>query len=346
MAHGRSILAVVLVLLAGLALCGPGDLSARGGEAAAAAPVPVVNSIGLKLVTIPAGEFEMGSPAGEPGHVANESPVHRVRITRAFEMGVHEVTNGQFEAFVGATGYRTEAERDVEGGFGIDFETATVIQDPDTDWKNPGFPGFRPGPDHPVLMVSWADAEAFCRWLSAEEGRTYRLPTEAEWEYACRAGTATPFAFGGHGADFSAFANVADRTIAEFALDTYIRVSLIARPNRYDDRVPHEAADDGGFIAADVGGYRANPWGLHDMHGNVSEWTSSPYGPYPSAGGAGDDGDRPDSARRVARGGSWRDRLRRCRSSYRLPYEPWQKVFDVGFRVVMEADDGDLHARR
>jgi formylglycine-generating enzyme required for sulfatase activity len=322
MAHGRSILAVVLVLLAGLALCGPGDLSARGGEAAAAAPVPVVNSIGLKLVTIPAGEFEMGSPAGEPGHVANESPVHRVRITRAFEMGVHEVTNGQFEAFVGATGYRTEAERDVEGGFGIDFETATVIQDPDTDWRNPGFPGFRPGPDHPVLMVSWADAEAFCRWLSAEESRTYRLPTEAEWEYAARGGTTTAYWTGADPTGLATAGNTAD-------------AGLRAKVGR----ATWTAAWDDGFpFLAPVGSFRPNLFGLHDVHGNVWEWCLDWYGADAYGRSPAEDPKGPPTGRfRTIRGGGWWNDAKQNRSAQRIYFEPtFRYCLLSGFRVVRE----------
>ena len=224
-----------------------------------------VNSIGMKLVLIPAGEFDMGSPASEPGHVANEGPVHRVRITRAFEMGVHEVTNQQFRAFAEALAYETDAQRDVDGGFGIDFDRAEVIRDPHTDWRNPGFPGFLPGPDHPVLMVSWQDAEAFCKWLSEKEGRAYRLPTEAEWDTRRGRGRRRP---GGP-----------------------------ARPDRAGDRRKHggRGASLEGAAGGVVGGLGQRPRafpravrvlqgerrGLLDMHGDVREWCLDWHGAAP-----------------------------------------------------------------
>jgi formylglycine-generating enzyme required for sulfatase activity len=153
------------------------------------------------------------------------------------------------------------------------------------------------------------------------------LPTEAEWEYACRAGTDTPLWFGDLDADFSGAANVADSTIRDLAYEGW-------RP-RPPDLVPRDARyDDGHLVTAPVGTYRPNPWGLHDMHGNAAEWTLSEYRVYPYEASefrhAGD-----DQSRKVVRGGSWYDRPHRCRSAFRLDYDSWQKIYNVGFRVIV-----------
>src|SRR5262249_23869893 len=148
----------------------------------------VTNSLGMKLVLIPAGEFSMGSPGTDPDARPNEMPIHRVTIAGSFYLGAHEVTVGQFRAFVEATGYRTEAETDGAGGSVPHPGRKGVENDPQSNWLRPGHPVVQVD-DEPVVQVSWNDATRFCQWLSEKEGRPYRLPTEAEWEYACRAGT-------------------------------------------------------------------------------------------------------------------------------------------------------------
>ena len=322
MTTARSLVLAALVALAGLAVCAPGRASARPAGTGGAAAEGTVNSIGMKLVRIPAGEFDMGSAANEPGHVANEGPVHRVRIKRAFEMGVHEVTNGQFRVFAEGTAYETEAQLDVEGGFGIDFERAVVTQDPHTDWRNPGFPGFLPGPDHPVLLVSWHDAEAFCKWLSAKEGRTYRLPTEAEWEYAARAGTKTPWWTGADPTALATAGNTADATLRS--------------------KVPRAkwAAvwDDGHAFLAPVGSFQPNAFGLYDMHGNVWEWCLDWYGADTYAKSPVDDPQGPATGSfRTIRGGGWWNDARQNRSAQRIYFKPtFRYCLLSGFRVVRE----------
>jgi formylglycine-generating enzyme required for sulfatase activity len=167
---------------------------------------------------------------------------------------------------------------------------------------------------------------AFCRWLSEKTGMRFTLPTEAQWEYACRAGTHTPLSYGRVDADFSAHANCADRTIDR--LDTHtggvVVLQEIPADTRFDDRA---------LATAEVGSYRPNAWGLYDMHGNVTEWTLSTCRPYPYRA---DDGRNALSAtgRKVVRGGSYYDRPARCRSAFRLSYPSWQRVHNVGFRVV------------
>ncbi len=143
----------------------------------------ITNSLDMRLAYIPAGQFGMGSPRDEPGRESQEQR-HSVELTKDFYLGVHEVTVGQFREFVVDTGYKTEAERDGEGSWGI-TPTGKFERDAKHNWKAPGFDQTD---DHPVVDVSWNDAKAFCDWLSKKEKRTYRLPTEAEWEYACRAG--------------------------------------------------------------------------------------------------------------------------------------------------------------
>jgi sulfatase modifying factor 1 len=284
-----------------------------------------VNSLGMVLVPIPAGEFLMGSSPDEDGHVANEAPQHRVAITRPFEMGAHEVTNAQFEAFVEATGHLTEAERDVGGGFGIDFERAEVVQDPRHTWRDPGFPGFNPGPDHPVLMISWKDAEAFCRWLSEKEGRTYRLPTEAEWEYAARGGTTTPWWTGNDPRALAEAANTADAPLR--------------------DRVPRArwAAEwsDGFPFLAPVGSFRPNPFGLYDVTGNVWEWCHDWYQADYYAASPLEDPTGPETGSfRTIRGGGWFNDAPQNRSAQRIYFEPtFRYCLLSGFRVVREIAD-------
>ena len=164
----------------------------------------IANSIGMKLVLIPAGEFMMGGQESaeelvkafaaynrKPEFFKDEYPRHRVRITKPFYLGKYEVTVGDFRRFVDDSGYKTQAETDGEGGWGYNPQTGQCEgRKPQFNWRNPGFPQTD---NHPVLNVTWNDAVAFCQWLSRKEGKTYRLPTEAEWEYACRAETTTRY---------------------------------------------------------------------------------------------------------------------------------------------------------
>lgn len=282
----------------------------------AAGPVHLTVDLGegvtLELVRIPAGEFIMGDPNG----LIDEQPPCRVRIERPFWMGRTEVTNRQFALF------DPSHDSKVESRFGMQF----------------GVRGFYVnGPDQPVVRVSWFQAKAFCDWLSRKTGRKFDLPTEAQWEYACRAGTATPFFFGGRDADFSRFANLADATLSEFVCHPYLKERVpLANASKYDDWIPKDSRfRDGGFLSDGVARYQPNPWGLYDMHGNVWEWTRSDWRPYPYRDDDGRNAGSP-TTKKVVRGGSWHDRPHRARSSFRLAYRPYQPVFDVGFRVICE----------
>jgi formylglycine-generating enzyme required for sulfatase activity len=195
------------------------------------------------------------------------------------------------------------------------------------------------------VRVTCREAFAFCQWLSSRTGLKFTLPTEAQWEWACRAGSATPFTYGTGDADFSKFANLSDLKIREFVTDPYTLSNALPNPNKYDDWIPKdERFDDGALVSAGVGSYQPNAWGLHDMHGNVAEWTRTEYRPYPYRE---DDGRnaapvepetrnlKPET-RVVVRGGSWYDRPYRVTSAFRLGYAPYQPVFNVGFRVICE----------
>ena len=172
-------------------------------------PSLITNSLGMKFTLIKAGEFLMGSPDTDKDAEDAEKPQHRVRITRPFYLGVHEVTRGQFRRFVDDTGYQTEAEKDGKGGWGWNEDAKKFEQNPRYTWLNPGF---EQTDLHPVVNVSWNDAVAFAEWLGRKEGKTYRLPTEAEWEYACRAGTTTRFFCGDDAEGLAEVGNVADGT--------------------------------------------------------------------------------------------------------------------------------------
>jgi formylglycine-generating enzyme required for sulfatase activity len=176
-----------------------------------------------------------------------------VRITRPFYLGVHEVTRGQFRRFVDDSGYQTEAEKDGKGGYGWNEDAKKFGQNPRYTWREAGF---EQTDLHPVVNVSWNDAVAFAKWLGRKEGKTYRLPTEAEWEYACRAGTMTRYFPGDDAEALAEVGNVADATTRE----------------KHPDWTWTIAARDGFVYTAPVGRYHPNAWGLHDMHGNVWEW--------------------------------------------------------------------------
>ncbi len=294
----------------------PLDAEEAARRQAAAGPVTrrtvdLGDGVTMELVLIPAGQFVIGDAAGE----IDERPLARVRIERPFWIGTCEVTNRQFARFDPTHDSRFESKNGYQ--FGVT-----------------GFELNRPS--QPVVRVSWDRAVAFCRWLSELTGGRFMLPTEAQWEYACRAGTASPFWYGDSDSDFSPFANLADIKLREFASDPYTADQPLPNPTRYDDWIPRDNRyDDGGLVTVDAGSYRPHPWGLHDMHGNAAEWTRTAYRPYPYD--PSDGRDEPGcEGRKVVRGGSWRDRPRRCRSAFRLCHQPWQGVYNVGFRVVCE----------
>jgi len=278
--------------------------------------IPLAGGLDLELALVPAGQFVMGSTTGP----ADERPPRRVQIEKPFWMGTLEITNAQYAIFDPDHDSRVESKSAYQ--FGVH-----------------GYPMNRP--EQPVVRVSWNEAAAFCRRLSQQTGRRFSLPSEAQWEYACRAGTATAMSYGRIDADFSKYANLADATIRKFASDPYTIDTPLSNPSRYDDWIPRQPRfDDGALLSVRPGSYRPNPWGLYDMHGNVAEWTASDYRPYPggeahTAGG-----------RKVVRGGSWRDRPRRATSSFRLAYQPYQRVYNVGFRVVCEVPEARVASSR
>ena len=248
----------------------------------------IKNSLGMKLVYIPPGKFTMGSPETEAGRETQETP-HEVELTKGFYMGAHEVTVGQFKQFVADTNYRTDGERDGKGGWGVS-EAGSIEMNGKYTWKSPGF---KQSDDHPVVLVSWNDAKAFCRWLSDKERKKYRLPTEAQWEYACRAGTKTAYAFGNDPQQLPALANVGDRPAAN--------------------------PKDGYRQTAPVGRFKRNAFGLYDMHGNVWEWCEDRYVPNAYRPEKQTDPTGPTSGKaRVQRGGGWSSAASRCRSAARI----------------------------
>jgi formylglycine-generating enzyme required for sulfatase activity len=282
-----------------------------------AAPTTLTNSIGMTLKQIPAGQFLMGSAPSDKEAFDDEKPWHWIRITQPFYLGIHEVTRGQFRRFVDDAGYRTEAETDGKGGWGWNEETKKFEQNPRYAWQNAGFDQTD---EHPVVNVSWNDAQAFITWLSRKEGKTYRLPTEAEWEYACRAGSRTRYWFGDDPEGLAAVGNVADGTARE----------------KYPDWTLAIAARDGYIYTAPVGRFRPNAWGLFDMHGNVWEWCSDGYDKeYYKQSPMDDPQGALGASSRVRRGGGWRGDPRVARSADRFRGVPGNRGYYLGFRVAL-----------
>jgi len=244
--------------------------------------------IKLELRRIPKGEFMMGEPNGNSGRA-------RVTIPAAFWMGRCEISNEQYARFDPSHDSRIE-----RGDF---------LQFGETER---GYPANTP--KQPVVRVSWNAANAFCRWLSEKTGAACTLPSEAQWEYACRAGTATPLWFGDLSTDFAHFANLADHSLRVMPTFGWGLPAGAISPWR----PAIDSVNDGFRIAAPVGSFVPNAWGLHDMSGNVWEWTSGEFAP----------------GRKTVRGGSWSERPAQATSASRLGYRPWQQVYHVGFRII------------
>ena len=235
------------------------------------------NSIGVKLVLIPAGEFVMGSPGDEVGRDSNESPQHKVRITRAFYMGACELTQQQYKSIMGSLRPRFE------------------------------------GDSNPAEKLAWDSAVAFCKALSQKEDVTYRLPTEAEWEYGCRAGTTTPFYFG---------------------------ATVSANQANYNAADVQENAGAPSGKTMQVGSFTPNAFGLYDMHGNVYEWCQDLYGGDSYSKSPAEDPKGPDSGdAHIIRGGSWFNNLVALRSAARQWAIPSTRYGMIGFRVVAEVPE-------
>jgi len=233
------------------------------------------NSIAMKFVLIPAGEFQMGSPADEEGREDWEQQ-HRVRITQPFYLGAHEVTQEQYQRVMGNN------------------------------------PSNLKGTNFPVEQVSRNDAQDFCQKLSRKEGKLYRLPTEAEWEFACRGGTTTPFWWG---------------------------TSASSAQANFNGNAPYGDAEQGKYLdrPTSIGSYPPNAFGLYDTHGNVSEWCSDWYDCNYYANSPTEDPVGPGAGSgRVFRGGSWFDDPQYCRAGYRCFGRPSDRSSLVGFRVLLE----------
>ena len=273
-----------------------------------------------EMVVIPAGEFQMGSNRGDDEVYGNEHPRHRVSVGR-FALGRYEVTRGEYEAFVSATGHSDGRRCRTDDGRG-NWEWRWRNG---ASWRDPRFPQ---GDDHPVVCVSWEDAQSYVRWLSRKTGERYRLPSEAEWEYAARAGTETRRYWGESASGQCGRANGADASLRR----EYQRVEGLD----FDHAV---SCDDGMAHTAPAGSYEANAFGLFDVLGNVWEWTedcrNENYARAPDNGSA---WTRGDCGRRMLRGGSWFNTPRIVRSALRFPRTPGIRDSDAGFRVARTFD--------
>ncbi len=256
-----------------------------------------------EMVRIPAGTFMMGSPESEKDRESDEGPQHEVSIA-AFEMSRFEITVGQFRQFVQDNNYRTVAEQNGKGCFA--WINGEWQQELDRNWQNPGF---AQSDDQPVVCISWQDAQAYIAWLSQKTGKLYRLPTEAEWEYAARAGTPTRYWWGD---------DIGNNNAVCYNCGS-----------QWD-----------GKQTAPVGSLKANAFGLHDTAGNVLEWVQDcwheNYTHAPTDGSAWLEAGGGDCSRRVIRGGSWNNLPQYLRSAYRFRNYSDLAYFYLGFRIARD----------
>jgi formylglycine-generating enzyme required for sulfatase activity len=285
-------------------------------------PVEFTNRHGMTFVLVPPGTFQMGSPGDEPGRQADEA-LHSVTLTRPFYLCKHETAVGQFRKFVEATKYVTDVEK--TGGGNAHDARAEWKHRPGTQWRKPGYAApFELKDEHPVVHVSHTDSLAFCRWLQDEAGVPakeghYGLPTEAQWEWACRAGSSDRFWWGPDEDTTGKVANVGDRSLKRVHPDWPRTIMPM---------------DDGHAFLAPVGGYRANAFGLHDMLGNVWEFCSTKSGPY-SKEAVTDPGDLDVKRGFAVRGGGWSNFPADVRCATRQADPPHFGHSNLGFRVAL-----------
>jgi formylglycine-generating enzyme required for sulfatase activity len=261
-----------------------------------------------EMVIIPAGQLMMGSANTESGRQNNESPVHNVNIAKPFALGKFEITRGQFARFADESGYTpTRGCWAMEKG---KYTASTTL-----NWRGTGYAQQN---NHPAACISWHDAKAYTKWLSNMTGKHYRLPSEAEWEYAARGDTTSARYWGENPDQACNYANVMDTT---------------GRAEVPGVQWGHNCTD-GFSYTAPVGGRKPNPFGLYDMLGNVMEWTEDSY--HDSYNGAPDDGSpwTKGGKDRVLRGGSWLNRPGQVRAAVRNPDEATDHDNFTGFRVV------------
>jgi formylglycine-generating enzyme required for sulfatase activity len=298
------------------------EVTAVAAKVAGGSGATARSKSGIEMVLIRPGAFTMGSPSSEPGR-DNDETQHTVTISRGFYLGTTEVTVRQFRRFVAATNYKTEAERN---GSCWTYSGGKWVETSGASWANPGL---SQDEDEPVVCVSWNDAVAFTNWLSDQDGLTrcyggsgsdvtwnqgctgYRLPTEAEWEYAARAGTTTAFSTG---------------------------ACLSTGQANYDGNNPQQGCPKGQYRrkTVKVGSFAPNAWGLYDVHGNVWEWAWDWKADYPS-GTVTDPVGPGGGSNRVHRGGSWSSSAQGCRSANRSDDDPGGRHNLLGLRLARSA---------
>jgi formylglycine-generating enzyme required for sulfatase activity len=290
-------------------------------------PLEFTNRFGITFRLVPPGTFMMGSPDTEAGRSKEyDETLHQVTLTRPFYLSKHETTVGQFRRFVDLGSWTPGAlyETDIEkaGGGNAHDEKAVWKHRPGAQWRKPGFAGaFELKDEHPVVHVSWTDAKEFCTWLNKQNTTSlaYDLPTEAQWEWACRAGSGDRFWWGPDEDTTGKVANVGDRSLKKMHPE-WPRTIM--------------AMDDGHAFLAPVGSYRANGFGLCDMLGNVWEFCSTHYGPYPKEPVT-DPGDGDPKRGYAVRGGGWSNEAKDARCASRNADPPHFGHSNLGFRVAL-----------
>jgi formylglycine-generating enzyme len=289
----------------------------------------IKDSLGIELIGIKRGKVTIGATSMDDfleitkdleleeermDVLAILPPLREIEIKQDYWIGTCEVTISQFRTFVDSTGYVTDAEESGEGGTGR-FEGGSFGQSPSFNWKNCGI---TLSDNHPVVNVSWNDATEFCKWMSKKEGVTYRLPTELEWEHACRAGSKTQFHTGNEVNSLKGYANIADRSLVA-------EIPQVRWAADFDDGFP---------FLAEVGKLKPNRLGIHDMHGNAGEWCMDrfsffqPLGKEPAS----------DSNLRLLKGGHWFGDPTQCGSAVRVGMPQNHAMSLIGFRVVRIAN--------
>lgn len=287
----------------------PFDGGAKVGNSQEKRVIELVPGVKITFVKIPAGQFIMGKNMKN----SDVSPAHKATIGKSFWMSEKEITNREYNVF-----FPEHSSRFV-----------------DQQWKDHVTEGYiAHKPEQPVIRVSYNDAMSFCKKLSDKSKLNITLPTEEQWEWSCRAGSDADFWYGDINTDFSAYENMADKQMNKMAVS-----GVDPQPMKTDDKwykyyafhPKIESVDDGNMIMATPGSYKPNPFELYDMHGNVAEWTRSDYLPYPIKKGKAQTSDT-----KVVRGGSWKDHPKLATSYARRHYLPYQKVHNVGFRIIIE----------